>query len=90
MAELNFKNYMEDCVIDLLPKVLDTLDVCKCERCRMDILAYALNELPPKYVVSPKGVIYTKLEVMHMQFDADVTSALAMGAKIVKENPRHD
>jgi competence protein ComFB len=81
---------MEDCVIQLLPAVLKTIDVCKCERCKMDILAYALNELPPKYVASPKGVIYTKLDAMHIQFDADVASALSKGAQVVKENPRHD
>lgn len=89
MAEFNFKNYMEDLVQDMLPAVIKNMTVCKCEQCRMDMMAYALNHLPAKYVVTRKGNLYTRIEAMHSQFDADIITALSHGAALVAENPRH-
>ena len=90
MQEISLKNYMENCVSDKLPAVIKNMDICTCERCKMDILAYSLNQLPPKYVATPKGHIYTKLEAMQNQFDADIIIALTSAAKLVGDNPRHE
>lgn len=90
MANANLKNFMEVCVNDLLPVVIDNMTICKCEQCKLDIVAFALNHLPPKYVVTRKGDLYTRLEAMHSQFDADIITALSNGAKVVGENPRHE
>ena len=89
MSEVNLKNYMEDCVQEMIPTVLKGMDMCTCDHCKMDIMAYALNNLPPKYIVTRKGQLYTKLEAMHSQFDADIVTAVTTGAKLVSENPRH-
>ena len=83
------KNYMEDMVADMLPSVIKSIEMCQCERCLMDITAYALNKLPPKYVVTRKGSLYAKLEAMHLQFDVDIVSAITQGAKQIGKNPRH-
>ena len=88
MAEI--KNYMEDCVESVLPQVLKTMDICKCERCQLDILAHALNHLPPKYVVTKTGNIYAKLDSMYNQFHVDVATAVTNAAKIVGASPRHE
>ena len=88
--DVELKNYMEDLVQDMLPAVLDKMDICKCPRCQMDILAYSLNNLPPKYVVTRKGDIYTRLATMHTQFSADIIAAVTSGATIVGSKPRHD
>ena len=90
MADVKIKNYMEDCVSDVMPSVLSQLNVCQCERCRMDILAYVLNKLPPKYVVTKKGHLYTKLAAIQAQFDVDIIAAITKAAAIVGENPRHE
>jgi len=91
MANLKMKNYMKDIVEDVMPSVMKALpDVCKCERCEMDIMAYALNLLPTKYVVTHTGQLYSKLHLMHMQFDADVVTAITRGAKMVAKSPRHE
>ena len=90
-SNIEMKNYMEDCVMNMLPAVLETMDdICKCERCQMDIAAYALNYLPPKYVVARTGRLYAKLNTMYAQFHVDVATAVTNGAKMVSENPRHD
>jgi competence protein ComFB len=89
MSDIKIKNYMEDCVADTLETLLPSLNVCACERCRMDIMAYALNKLPPKYVVTRLGHLYTKLSGMHSQFEVDIMTNITQGAKLISQNPRH-
>lgn len=85
------RNYMEDIIRERMPDVLGTMpDLCQCERCKMDRLAYALNNSPPKYVVTQKGNLYAKLNVLQGQFDADVVRAITDAAVRVDNNPRHD
>jgi competence protein ComFB len=87
---LELKNYMEICVVDLLEPVLTNLNACTCDNCLHDILAIALNSLPAKYVVTKKGEMYTKLNNLQHQFDVDIVSAIAKASVIVSRNPRHD
>ncbi|NQT89982.1 MAG: late competence development ComFB family protein [Candidatus Omnitrophica bacterium] len=85
-----YKNYMEDAVIDELIGVLEQLkEACACERCREDIVTYALNRLPAKYVATDLGNVYTKLHQVKAQAKTDIVVRLMEAAKVVKENPRH-
>ncbi len=68
-----FRNYMEEGVVEELPGVLERLkDACKREKCRQDMVTYALNRLPPKYVATDLGNVYTKLNQMKAQARADI------------------
>ncbi len=85
------RNYMEEVVNRTLEEILSPRDdVCKCERCKLDIMALALNHLPPKYVVTDMGYIYTKVNELESQFKADVTVAVTNALKIIRKNPRHE
>lgn len=86
--ELVLKNFMETLVLDKLEEVIDDLNCCKCEKCRMDIASYALNRLPPKYVATYKGEVYSKYDTLSVQYEADLLSAIYQAAKIVSEHPR--
>lgn len=87
---MKIKNYMEDVVIHLLYNLVkDRENVCKCEKCLSDIAAIALNKLPPHYVVSEKGEVYSKVLNMSIQFEADVTTAILEAIERVSKNPRH-
>ena len=88
--EMQIRNYMEDCVLDLLGPVLDSLNACKCDNCIHDVYALALNNLPPRYVVSKKGQVYTKLSALINQFEVDITAAITNGSVVVSKSPRHD
>jgi len=90
LADISMKNYMEYCVAEILPEVLQTLDTCQCDRCKMDITAYALNHLPPKYVVTKTGHLYTKLAAMRTQFDVDIVTTITKGSQLIADQPRHD
>ena len=65
------------------------MDCCTCDDCRNDMIAYALNQLPPKYVATRKGEVYSKTFILRNQHRTDIMAALTKAAKIVKENPRH-
>ena len=88
--EMRLKNYMEDMVQSKLPQVLERMDVCKCERCQLDIMAYVLNKLPPKYVVTTKGTMYAKLLLLQSQFEADVVTGITQAAAVIDAAPRHE
>ena len=87
---MKFHNYMEDVVFDALEKVLlGRDDICKCERCKWDLVALTLNKLPSKYVVTQKGSVYTRLAELELQFKVDIVRELAVAMEIVRDKPNH-
>jgi len=90
-TEFKLQNYMEDLIRHKMPSVLDSMPhICRCERCDMDRLAYALNNSTPKYVVTPKGQLYTKLSSLEGQFDTDLVLIITEAAMRVAQRPRHE
>ncbi len=90
LMEEELKNYMEDIVFSALESVLNDIQMCTCQLCKMDVAAIALNSLPPKYVVTSKGKLYTKINTLQQQFDVDTLAAITKAAVMVKRNPRHE
>ena len=89
--ELVIKNYMEDIVKrNREEQMANRDDMCKCDRCKLDVFAYAINQLPPKYVVTDKGHIFTKLQEMEAQFNADVTREVLKAVEFIKNHKRHE
>lgn len=83
-------NYMEDMVKEQLEDLLSKReDVCKCQKCKFDMMVWALNRLPPKYVITEKGRIYTKLAEQVTQFKADVVKELTKAIIKVSKNIQH-
>ena len=58
------------------------------EKARLDILAYALNHLPPKYVVTERGHLFTRVEEMRQQFRTDILVELSKAIEKVRSNPQ--
>ncbi len=88
---MEYKNYMEEAVRQVLDEILVKRKVkCKCERCRLDMAALALNNLPPKYAVTDIGRARTKLETTKTQFQIDIVRELAKAIQKVNENLRHE
>jgi len=88
--QIFLKNYVEEIVSNSLDRLSKEGNFCTCPRCRMDIMAYALNHITPKYVVTQLGEVYTKISYLEQQLEVDVTVALMEAIKIVSNNPRHD
>ncbi len=87
---MRFKNVMEDYVVQKVDEVWDSLDCCKCGRCREDVISCALNRLAPRYVNTEKGKTYVKVNTMSSQFEIDILTAIYEGAAIVKLHPHHE
>ncbi len=87
---LQMNNYMEEIVNDMIDDILRDMKTCSCERCRIDIAAKALNDLPPQYVVTRKGEVYSKINNLRAQFEVDVIAAITKAAILVKRYPNHD
>ncbi|WP_312643748.1 late competence development ComFB family protein [Hydrogenoanaerobacterium sp.] len=81
-------NLMEGLVFSKLEAALERFSCCKCDKCKKDIVAIALNKLPSKYVVineKNKAV----LSLVEQQHSTEVTTALVQAILVVKANPRH-
>ena len=87
---LQMNNYMEEIVQDMIGDILKDIKMCSCERCQIDVAAKALNDLPPQYIVTRKGEVYSKVNNLRAQFEVDVISAITKAAILVKRNPNHD
>lgn len=88
---MGVRNVMEIIVGESIDRVMDGVpNICRCEKCKDDIAAYALNHLKPKYATTQKGEIISKAMTLEPQQYLDVITALTQGIAQVGRNPRHD
>lgn len=88
------KNFIELAVEEMVDDVLSKYaeknpGTCSCPRCRLDIMAFALNNIPTRYVVTDKGSIFTKVSMDQISDKAQVVFAIINAIQIVQKNPRH-
>jgi competence protein ComFB len=87
---LELVNFMEDVVATYVDEVIkNDKSFCGCPRCRLDVIAIALNDVRPKYVVTTKGYAYARMGELHAQFRADTIVAVTRAVRIVSRNPLH-
>ena len=89
MTGLVFANILEEVMRMEAPKVMKGFDMCECDRCINDVLALALNRMPPKYVVSQKGALFAKIASYGNQYKTDIYTSLTHACVIVKDSPSH-
>lgn len=82
-------NVMEQIVKQKILATMDRLGICTCSQCLNDCMAFTLNNLKPKYVVTKKGELFAKLNSYTMQYTTDLISAMTKACVIVKNSPRH-
>lgn len=88
---MELKNYKEFAVDHVMPNLLKAFpDICKCDKCMLDIKAIALNNLTPQYVVTNKGELYAQINEMSLQYEANIMKAVLDGISLVSDNPQHD
>lgn len=87
---MTIKNVMENVVRDVLQKHKEQLHLtCTCDRCLDDIMAIALNKLPPQYIVNEEHRPY--IRAMHeadRQGAMNILMTVTQSASIVSKNPR--
>ena len=84
--ELVLVNLMEQLVIDRLDEVFAKFNCCRCDRCKRDVAALALNFLKPHYIVAEPDTLPGLIEALPTK---EVSSALVKAILQVKNHPRH-
>lgn len=83
-------NVMEEIVAGVLNEELKTSNCCKCKKCVDDMMAIALNKVPPKYVSTAAGQLFSRMEsTMAKQKVLDVKVAVISAIDLVSAHPRH-
>ncbi len=88
---MNLLNYMEEATKRALDELIiepQYQQMNFTEKVKMDILAFALNHLPPRYVVTEKGHLYTRVDELKQQFRTDIVVELSKAISVVQANPR--
>ena len=85
----SYINVMQILVEEKADEYMKMFGICCCDKCRVDVRAYALNHLPPKYVVLSQNERVPRLTVYESRFASDVTSQLIQACKKVMLTPHH-
>lgn len=88
-VSIEFRNVMEEIVLNKVDEIIKTVDGCKCEQCRLDIASYVLNRVPTKYVATKEGSIISKVDSLDKKFEIQLVTEIAKAIQIVHENPNH-
>lgn len=86
---IEFKNVMEEIVLNKVDEIMKTVDCCKCEQCRLDIASYVLNRVPTRYVATTEGSIISKVDSLDKEFEIQLVTEIAKAIQVVQENPHH-
>lgn len=92
---MNVHNIMEDVVGKAVNNLYEQVKkdncnwlTCDCMNCRLDTINYVLNRVPPKYVVSGRGVIHSSEVLKDHQLNADIDALALEGMRIVSSSKR--
>lgn len=87
---IHLRNYTEVVVNEVIEKLwIDLKEICKCQRCRLDTKAIALNNLPNQYTVTERGETYAKINSFRNQVYVDVMREVIKAINIVNNNYSH-
>ena len=78
-------NLMEQMVATKLDDAITKFHCCKCDKCKKDVAAIALNKLKPRYVVAEKVAALSH----ERQASTEVMTAIVQAILVVKGSPRH-
>ncbi len=86
-SKIAIYNLTEKVILEKLDVVMENMNCCRCDRCKMDVVALTLNNMEPYYVVRAQdSPDYTKLE---KEIADKATKAVLKSAIKVRKNPRH-
>lgn len=83
-------NMMQALVEAKADKYIRLFGLCTCPRCRVDVIALSLTNLPAKYVVASSKDIAPLVTVYEGKYNAAIVSQVMNACKRVMEHPRHN
>ena len=88
--ELILVNAVEELARQWVNDLIDTMDMCNCEKCRLNACAIVLNALPPRYVTTTRGMLFTEIKKLSIEYRVALAEETTKALMIVKEHPMHD
>ncbi len=86
VKELVLVNLMEQLVVERLDEVFSKFNCCRCDKCRRDVAALALNALEPHYVVAEPDQLPALIKACDTK---EISAALVKAILQVKSHPQH-
>lgn len=83
-------NITQTLVEDKADKYIKMFHLCSCKRCRIDVIALALSNLPPKYVVARPHELIPRLSMYEQKYNAAVVTQVMSACKKVLDRPHHN
>ncbi len=83
-------NVMELLVEESADRYIRMFGLCDCARCRADVIAAALTNLPPKYIVMPEHERSARMSIYQGRYSSAVTAQILHACKMVLDDPHHD
>jgi len=93
---MEIHNITEDIVFNSIETVFKSITaegnpegLCLCTQCKLDTICYTLNRVPPRYIVSNRGM--TRIEQDwsgKQQIEADIATLVYKGLRLVNHNQR--
>lgn len=84
----NLVNIAEYAIANKVDEIIERMNVCRCNLCKKDIIAAALNLVPVQYVLA-EDLQGNALELYLEENGKEVTAALVKACIKVKTNSRH-
>jgi len=82
-------NILEELVRSKVDSSIKAIDMCRCDKCRLNACAIALNALPARYVTTTKGALLALLATSNLEYQAQVQVQVIKALNVVKECPMH-
>ena len=82
-------NLTQALVEDKAEKLMKQFGMCTCNRCKVDVTAIALSNLPAKYVAMQNRDILPLLSMYEERYSAAVTVQVMNACRMVRKRPHH-
>jgi competence protein ComFB len=82
-------NAVDQTVRMKVTEMMANIDMCKCEKCYLDVCMHALNQLPNKYVTSKKGEVISNIYTTAIENNVAYIVAITTAIETVRDNPLH-
>ena len=82
-------NVTQALVEEKAEKYIKMFGMCTCRRCRIDVIAIAMSNLPAKYVVVKDKDINPRLSMYEARYNSAVVTQVMSACKKVTERPHH-
>ncbi len=83
-------NIMQALVEAKADKYIRLFGLCTCDRCRIDVIALSMSNLPAKYMVVHNKDIVPLLSTYEARYNAAIVSQVMSACKQVMKHPRHN